>query len=127
MTRDPLYRRLDRPQGRSGRVLKILPPLGFDPQTVQLVASRYTDYAIPAHATSEAVYKLICYVHVQYTHHGPQEQLQVTATPNRRGSKEGQHRYTLFPSPQLPVYSIHREGRTPQRNIRLCHQTTATS
>jgi len=28
-------------------VWKILPPLGFDPQTVQPVASRYTDWAIP--------------------------------------------------------------------------------
>jgi hypothetical protein len=43
MTRYPLYRRLGRPQGQSGRVLKISPPPGFDPQTVQLVASRYTD------------------------------------------------------------------------------------
>jgi hypothetical protein len=49
MTRYALYRRLGRPQGRSGRVLKILPPQEFDPRTVQLVASRYTDYAIPAH------------------------------------------------------------------------------
>jgi hypothetical protein len=45
MIRYPLYRSL----GRSGRVLKISPPPGFDPRTVQLVASRYTDYAIPAH------------------------------------------------------------------------------
>jgi hypothetical protein len=49
ITRYPLYRRLGRPQGRSGRVLKISPSPGFDPRTVQLVASRYTDYAIPAH------------------------------------------------------------------------------
>jgi hypothetical protein len=49
MTRYPLYRSLGRPQGRSGRVRKISPPPGFDPRTVQLVASRYTDYAIPAH------------------------------------------------------------------------------
>jgi hypothetical protein len=49
MTRYPLYRRLGRPQGRSGRVLKTSPPPGFDPRTVQLIASRYTDYAIPAH------------------------------------------------------------------------------
>jgi hypothetical protein len=49
MTRYPLYRRLGRPQGRSGRVLKISPPPGFDPRTVQLIASRYTDCAIPAH------------------------------------------------------------------------------
>jgi hypothetical protein len=30
-------------QGRSGRVRKISPPPGFDPRTVQSVASRYTD------------------------------------------------------------------------------------
>jgi hypothetical protein len=50
MTRYPLYRRLVKPQGRSGRVLKISPPPGFDPRTVQFVASRYTDCAIPPHA-----------------------------------------------------------------------------
>ena len=46
----PLYRKLGRPQGRSGRVQKISPPPGFDPRTVQPVASRYTDCAIPAEA-----------------------------------------------------------------------------
>ena len=44
-TRYPLYRRLGGPQGRSGQVRKISPPLGFDPRTVQPVASRYTGYA----------------------------------------------------------------------------------
>ena len=47
-TRYPLYRRLDGPQGRSERVGKISPPPALDPQTVQPVASRYTDWAIPA-------------------------------------------------------------------------------
>jgi hypothetical protein len=42
-TRYQLYRRLGRPQRWSGCVQKILPPLGFDPQTVQPKASRYTD------------------------------------------------------------------------------------
>ena len=41
----PLYRRLGGPQGRSGEVGKISPPPGFDPRTVQPVASRYTDWA----------------------------------------------------------------------------------
>ena len=45
----PLYRKLDGPQERSGRVSKTLPTPGFDPRTVQLVASRYTDWAIPLH------------------------------------------------------------------------------
>jgi len=40
-TRHPFYRRLGGPQGRSGQVRKISPPPGFDPQTVQAVASRY--------------------------------------------------------------------------------------
>ena len=34
------------PQGRSGHVRKISPPPGFDPWTIQPVASRYTDYAV---------------------------------------------------------------------------------
>jgi len=43
-TRYPLYRSLGGPQGLSGRVRKILTPPGFDPRTVQPVASRYTDW-----------------------------------------------------------------------------------
>ena len=46
-SRYPLYRRLGKPQGRSGRVRKISPPPGFDPQTVQPVASNYNDHDIP--------------------------------------------------------------------------------
>jgi hypothetical protein len=57
MTRYPLYRRLGRPQDRSGRVLKISPPPGFDSRTVQLVASRYTDCAIPAPLLSNILAK----------------------------------------------------------------------
>ena len=45
----PLYRRLNRPQGQSGQVQKILSSPGFDPWTVQPVASRYTDCTILAH------------------------------------------------------------------------------
>jgi len=45
-TRYPLYRRLSGSQGRSGQVPKISPPPpGYDPRTVQAVASRYTDDA----------------------------------------------------------------------------------
>ena len=55
-TRYPLYRRLGRPQGRSGRVRKISPPPGFDPRTAQPVASRYNDCAIPAHCHSVNIY-----------------------------------------------------------------------
>ena len=46
-TRYPLFRKLGWPQGRSGRVRKISPAPGFDPWTVQPVASPYTDWAIP--------------------------------------------------------------------------------
>lgn len=37
------------PQGRSGRVRKILPTPRLDPRTIQPVMSRYTDCATPAH------------------------------------------------------------------------------
>ena len=44
----PLYRRLGGLQGLSGRLWKISPLSGFDPRTVQPVASLYTDCAKPA-------------------------------------------------------------------------------
>jgi len=47
-TRYPLSRRSGGPQGRSGRVWKISPSLGFDSLTVQPIVSRYTDRAILA-------------------------------------------------------------------------------
>jgi len=42
-TRYLLYRRLGGTQGLFGRVRKISPPQGFDPRTVQPVASRYAN------------------------------------------------------------------------------------
>ena len=50
-TRYPFYRRLGGPRGRSGPLrTNPDPPLpGFDPRTVQPVASRCTDWATPFH------------------------------------------------------------------------------
>jgi len=42
-TRYPLYRKLGGPQGRSGQVRNISPPLGFDPRPAHPLAPRYTD------------------------------------------------------------------------------------
>jgi hypothetical protein len=58
-TRYLLYRRLGGPQSRSGRVRRISPPTGFDPRTVQPVASRYTDWAIPAPTLLQEMLKTI--------------------------------------------------------------------
>ena len=44
-TRYPLYMRLGGPQGRFGQVWRISSSPGFDPRTVQPVASRYTEWA----------------------------------------------------------------------------------
>jgi hypothetical protein len=50
MTQYLLDRRLGGSQGQPGQVRIISLPPGFDPQTVQLVASHYTDYTIPIHS-----------------------------------------------------------------------------
>jgi hypothetical protein len=44
----PLCRGFAEPRGRSGLVLNVLPPPGFDPLTVQPVAGRCTNYATPS-------------------------------------------------------------------------------
>jgi hypothetical protein len=48
-TRYPLYRGLGGLQGRSGRVRKFSPLFGFDPRSIQPVASRYAKRTIPVH------------------------------------------------------------------------------
>ena len=50
-TRYPLYRRVDMPQGQSGRFRNIPPKPGFDPRTFQPVANRYTDWTIASKHT----------------------------------------------------------------------------
>jgi len=62
----PLYGRLGGPQGRSGRERKISLLPHFDPRTVQPIASRYTDWAIPAHtARSKLVRKFFLFYGVR--------------------------------------------------------------
>jgi hypothetical protein len=55
---DPLYRRLGGPQGWSGLVQKISSPPGFDPWTIQPLASCHTDYTVLAQKTMHT----LCYV-----------------------------------------------------------------
>ena len=50
----PFWRSLGGAQGQSWQVQKILPPLGFNSQTVQPIASHYIDYTIPAHSSSSS-------------------------------------------------------------------------
>jgi hypothetical protein len=52
-SRYPLYSRLGVSQSRFGQVRRISPLPGFDPQTVQAVASRYTVWAISAVSRSD--------------------------------------------------------------------------
>ena len=65
------------PQGRSGRVRKISPLLGFDPRTVQSVASRYIDWAIEAHNVRRAL---------RNSQAGPQEEENVYHSGEKRPS-----------------------------------------
>ena len=62
-TRYPLYRRLGGPQSRSGQVRKIPPPLGFDPRTVQPVASRYAEETVVAYFESPSSATVSFHIH----------------------------------------------------------------
>ena len=46
MTRYPLSRRLDGPQGPVSRDAELSPPPGLDTRSIRFVASRYTDYYV---------------------------------------------------------------------------------
>jgi len=63
-TPHPLYRRLG---GSQGRVRIISPPPGLDPRTVQPVASRYTDWAIPPPPPHYLFTFLIFYIFSSFT------------------------------------------------------------
>jgi rRNA maturation protein Nop10 len=55
--RYPLYRRLDRPQGRSGQVQKISPPPEFDPRPARPFESLYRlSYRGPLGVKSRVIY-----------------------------------------------------------------------
>jgi hypothetical protein len=53
---------------QSGRVRKISPPPGLDPRTVQPVASRYTDWVIPAYSCFKILYYISNYYILWYTY-----------------------------------------------------------
>jgi hypothetical protein len=53
-----MYRQLGGSQGRYGQVRKISLPQGFDPQTVQTVAIRCTDWAMPVTDLSRVELKI---------------------------------------------------------------------
>ena len=54
-TRYALYWRLSGPQGRSGWARKVSLPPGFDPRTVQPVASGYIDWAAQDHTEAWSI------------------------------------------------------------------------
>ena len=54
-SRYPLYRRLGRPQGQSGRAENLAPP-GFDPRTVQPVAQPLYRLSYPAHYSGVSLF-----------------------------------------------------------------------
>jgi len=53
-------------QGRSGPVRKISPPPGFDTRTGQPVASRYTNWVIPAHTLTSVLHDIYIYIYINH-------------------------------------------------------------
>ena len=90
-----MYSWLGGPQSRSGRVWKISNPKGFDPRTVQPVASGYTDYAIPPP------------LHSQY---GQQVILVITLS--------------TLPTMKINTFLLHRTQRDPWQSIPCLYIST---
>jgi hypothetical protein len=101
-TRYPLYRRLGGPQGWSGRLRKILPPLGFDPRTIQPVVSRYTDYAIPVHIIY--MHNIYFFIMLAVDHKAPYCLHIFSVWGILLGKCHSVSLFTVLPSPQWPSY-----------------------
>ena len=96
--RYPLYRRLGGLQGRSGWVREISPPPVFDPRTVQLMASRYTDYANHALETFE--------VHTFCTH-----------ITRRTQSRPGLANMQPSVTSTVPVIHLNKHNKSTENNM----------
>ena len=114
-TRYPLYRRLGGLQSRSGRVRKILLPPGFDPRTVQPVASRYTNRHSkkPLHegksieTTSAAHFESVA----NFQTRGNKPKFHGSRNSEKPGHKFGPESFCLPVSyPQLQVFSFWRNS-----------------
>jgi len=79
-----LYRRLGGPQRRSGEALNISTPLGFDHQTIQPVASRYTDCAQTLSSVILVEFKLANRWATSLSSHPPDAQTENWVTDTRR-------------------------------------------
>jgi rRNA maturation protein Nop10 len=104
-TRYPSYRRLGGPQGWCGKMRKISTPSGFDPRTVQPLASRYTDWAISA--PNIKVVRLSSFRTSRlYSQQIPLELISVRGWVNQRGQSATERRKSM----KIPI-----ENRT--RNL----------
>ena len=92
-SRYPLYSRLGGPKGPSGRVRNISPPPGFDPRTVQPVASRYTDWAIPANI----LYARLCLYYAALLHLLLGLKLHLTSPTTEFNTRTQQHDWRSTP------------------------------
>ena len=104
-TRHTLYRKVGGPQGPSARVRKISPPPGFNRRTVQPVASRYTDWAIPTHVSMRSVHCKTkkCTQAYIFLHHSQAQVYDV---------RQHISAYTFQPSSELTVFRNHKMNHT---------------
>jgi len=109
-TRYPLCGRLGGPQGRSRLVRKISPPPGFGLRTVQPVAIRYIDWAIPAH---DAVVELHTF-------------LNTARVGSENGPRSGPFTAWYTSPPPLPRHPLRRRRMIPGPIWTLSWRKTCT-
>ena len=118
-TRCALYNRLGGPHGRSWRMGKISPPPGFDPWTVQAVASRYIGYAIPNHERYINVHLMCLYSSRHKSLRCNQRPLQSDSPPKSAllpSSIIDTHRFQIIRNTVWPPW-FRLYSRTEQRKV----------
>jgi len=111
-TRYPLYRKLCGAQDRSGQVRKISPLPGFDPRTVQPVASSYTDYATrPTILHIPCIIPLIGHIHqqmhtIRFNAYISLRKLLHVSAPNVTNTRKHKHQRNKFFTHSLTIIRI---------------------
>jgi hypothetical protein len=112
---------MDGPQGRSGQVRKISPPHGFDPRTIQQVASHYTNYTTRPTRLVYALY--ILELHLQTGHKLTGcHHIKYLQTEIKKKKKKIIFKDIFLSFVRLDIYNITHNGDAAPQSLDMCYR-----